>query len=221
MLTIIKNSLDRMRTTGDKLVFLGPTLARLTIGLVFIGTGWGKLHSLDDVTQFFASLHIPAPGFNARLAASTEFFGGILILIGLGTRLAALPVAFTMVIAILTASSLLHLAKGVAHCVEEVFVCGNNRAIQVEGDDALGVAARGVHLFGDRILVVVEVPAEWDTGSRRRELTDKGRCPANQPETPGARPADQLDGGEEKCGKENKDIRAKTDRPDKEIEDFH
>ena len=103
MLTIIKNSLDRMRTIGDKLVFLGPTLARLTIGLVFIGTGWGKLHSLDDVTQFFASLHIPAPGFNARLAASTEFFGGILILIGLGTRLAALPVAFTMVIAILTA----------------------------------------------------------------------------------------------------------------------
>jgi putative oxidoreductase len=103
MLNIVEKALDRLRAVGDKLAFLGPTLARLTVGLVFIGTGWGKLHSLGDVTDFFASLHLPAPGFNARLAASTEFFGGILVLIGLGTRLAALPLGFTMVVAILTA----------------------------------------------------------------------------------------------------------------------
>ena len=103
MLTTITNLLARLRAVGDKLTFIGPTLARLTVGLVFIGTGWGKLHSLGDVTEFFTSLHIPAPGFNARLAASTEFFGGILVLVGLGTRLASLPLAFTMVVAILTA----------------------------------------------------------------------------------------------------------------------
>lgn len=95
--------IDRLRRTADRLVFVGPTLARLTVGLVFIGTGWGKLHNLGDVTDFFASLHIPAPGFNARLAAATEFFGGIAVLVGLGTRLAALPLAFTMVVAIVTA----------------------------------------------------------------------------------------------------------------------
>src|SRR3954462_7787610 len=103
MLTTITNLLARLRAVGDKLAFMGPTLARLTVGLVFTGTGWGKLHSLGDVTDFFASLHIPAPGFNATLAASTEFFGGILVLVGLGTRLASLPLAFTMVVAILTA----------------------------------------------------------------------------------------------------------------------
>jgi len=103
MLTTIKNLLERLRATADRLTFIGPTLARLTVGLVFIGTGWGKLHSLGDVTDFFASLHIPAPGFNARLAASTEFFGGVLVLVGLGTRLASLPLAFTMIVAILTA----------------------------------------------------------------------------------------------------------------------
>jgi putative oxidoreductase len=104
MLTaLIKNSLARLRATGDKLSFVGPTLARLSVGLVFIGTGWGKLHTLPEVTEYFASLHIPAPGFNATLAAATEFFGGLLVLVGLGTRLAALPLAFTMVVAILTA----------------------------------------------------------------------------------------------------------------------
>jgi putative oxidoreductase len=103
MLTTIKKLLERMRATADRLSFIGPTLARLTVGLVFIGTGWGKLHSLGDVTDFFASLHIPAPGFNARLAASTELVGGIFVLAGLGTRIASLPLAFTMVVAILTA----------------------------------------------------------------------------------------------------------------------
>ena len=67
------------------------------------GTGWGKLHSIPDVTSFFTDLHIPAPGFHARLVAGTEFFGGLLVLVGLGTRLVSLPLAFTMVIAILTA----------------------------------------------------------------------------------------------------------------------
>jgi putative oxidoreductase len=90
-------------TLARRLELLGPTLARLTVGLVFIGTGWGKLHTLPDVTDYFASLGIPLPGLNARVAASTEFFGGILVLVGLGTRLAALPMAFTMVVAILTA----------------------------------------------------------------------------------------------------------------------
>ncbi len=94
---------ERVHAIAQRLQFIGPTLARLTVGLVFIGTGWGKLHTLPDVTEYFASLHIPAPGLNARVAASTEFFGGILVLLGLGTRLAALPMAFTMVIAILTA----------------------------------------------------------------------------------------------------------------------
>ncbi|HEX3904159.1 MAG TPA: DoxX family protein [Polyangia bacterium] len=99
----VTTTLDRLRRTADRISFLGPTLARLTVGLVFIGTGWGKLHSIPDVTDFFTSLHIPAPGFNARLTAATEFFGGLAILLGLGTRLVALPLGFTMVIAILTA----------------------------------------------------------------------------------------------------------------------
>ena len=106
MTTFIETALGRLRSFANKLSFLsflGPTLARLTVGLVFIGTGWGKLHSLPDVTAFFDSLHIPAPALNARIAASTEFFGGVLVLVGLGTRLASLPLAFTMVVAIATA----------------------------------------------------------------------------------------------------------------------
>ena len=104
MLTkLIKDTLERLGAAADKASFVGPTLARITVGVVFIGTGWGKLHSIADVTTFFTDLGIPAPGFNARLTATTEFIGGLLLLVGLGTRLVALPLAFTMVVAILTA----------------------------------------------------------------------------------------------------------------------
>ena len=98
LIRFVTHTLDRLRRWG-----LGPALARLTVGLVFMATGWGKLHSLPEVTEFFRTLHIPVPGFHARLVAGTEFFGGLLILVGLGTRLVSFPLAFTMVVAILTA----------------------------------------------------------------------------------------------------------------------
>lgn len=101
--TSIKNAIERITTIRDRISFIGPTLARITMGSVFIGTGWGKLNNMASTVEYFASLHIPAPGFQARLAAGTEFFGGLLFLLGLGTRLVALPLAFTMVVAIAAA----------------------------------------------------------------------------------------------------------------------
>jgi putative oxidoreductase len=101
--TTVERTRERLLALTSKISFLAPALIRLTVGLVFIQTGWAKLHTLDKTTEYFASLHIPMAALNARVAASTEFFGGILILIGLGARLVSLPMAFTMVVAILTA----------------------------------------------------------------------------------------------------------------------
>lgn len=95
--------LDRLRALGDRLRFVGPTLARLTVGIVFMGTGWGKLTHFGDTVENFTNWHIPMPSFNAGLASATEFIGGILMILGLGTRLVALPMSFTMVVAIIAA----------------------------------------------------------------------------------------------------------------------
>jgi putative oxidoreductase len=102
-MSTVKNAIERITIIRDQVAFIGPTLARITVGSVFIGTGWGKLNNIAQTVEYFASLHIPAAGFQARLAAGTEFFGGILVLLGLGARLVSLPLAFTMVVAILTA----------------------------------------------------------------------------------------------------------------------
>jgi putative oxidoreductase len=103
----VMDKLKRLRTglmaRVKKLEPLAPLLARLTIGVVFMTTGWGKLHSLDKVTEFFTELHLPAPHFQAILVATTECVGGLFIILGLLTRLTALPLAITMVVAIISA----------------------------------------------------------------------------------------------------------------------
>jgi putative oxidoreductase len=65
--------------------------------------GWGKLHNLGHVTEFFASLNLPAPGFTATFVASAEFICGILLVTGLLSRFAALVLAIDMLMAYITA----------------------------------------------------------------------------------------------------------------------
>jgi len=83
--------------------WLPPTLTRLVIGWVFLQSGWGKLHSLEKVVAFFTQLGIPAPEFQAKLVACTEFVCGALILLGLATRIATIPLMITMAVALMTA----------------------------------------------------------------------------------------------------------------------
>jgi putative oxidoreductase len=78
-------------------------LVRLYWGWQFTQTGWGKLHNLSHVREFVTSLGIPAPGIMAPAIASLEFFGGILLIIGLGSRLIGLLLACNMFVAYVTA----------------------------------------------------------------------------------------------------------------------
>src|SRR5204863_8135942 len=69
---------------------------RLYWGWSFFVTGKGKLLNLDKTAEFFGGLGIPFPKFNAALAGSTECLGGLLLLVGLGSRLVSIPLAFMM-----------------------------------------------------------------------------------------------------------------------------
>jgi putative oxidoreductase len=92
-----------VHSVSSRLQWLPPTVARLTIAGVFIETGWGKLHNLQKVIGFFTELGIPAPQLQAPLVATVEFVCGILLLVGLFTRVASLPLIVSMTVAILTA----------------------------------------------------------------------------------------------------------------------
>lgn len=76
---------------------------RLYFGYQFFLAGKGKLGNIEGVTRFFDGLGIPAPGLHAYFVGGLELVGGILLMVGLGSRLAAIPLSIAMVIAYVTA----------------------------------------------------------------------------------------------------------------------
>jgi putative oxidoreductase len=76
---------------------------RLYWGWQFVEDGWGKLHNLEKVTDFFTSLGLPAPGLTATFIGGLELVGGILLAIGLGSQLIALLLTCNMLMAYITA----------------------------------------------------------------------------------------------------------------------
>ena len=76
---------------------------RLYWGWQFFQTGWGKLQDIPKVVDFFTSLGLPFPTFTAYLVGASECVGGILLFVGLGSRLVSVPLAADMLGAYLTA----------------------------------------------------------------------------------------------------------------------
>lgn len=85
--------------------FQSPFLlaVRLYWGWQFAQNGWGKMHNIAKITGYFASLNIPFPSGNAHFVAGLEFVGGILLIVGLGSRFISLLLAGDMLVAYWTA----------------------------------------------------------------------------------------------------------------------
>jgi putative oxidoreductase len=104
--TLTRQAIQLHRAVSKKLARMqSPFLLaiRLYWGWQFAQTGWGKLHHLAKISGFFASLGIPFPAFNAHFIAGLEFFGGLLLIVGLASRLTGLLLAGNMLVAYWTA----------------------------------------------------------------------------------------------------------------------
>ncbi len=74
-------------------------LVRLYWGWQLAQNGWGKLHHLGNVTEFFASLGLPMPAQTAVFIACVEFFGGIFLALGLFSRMTGLVLTVNLAMA--------------------------------------------------------------------------------------------------------------------------
>ena len=85
---------------------LAPLALRIYLAPVLMQAGYNKLAHFEDTVAWFANpdwgLGLPMPALMAGLAAGTEFFGAILLLLGLATRLISIPLMVTMLVAAFT-----------------------------------------------------------------------------------------------------------------------
>jgi putative oxidoreductase len=88
-------------------VDLGLLVIRLMIGFVGIYHGSQKLFAwpfggggIAGTAEFMTKLNLPAPTAAAVAAGSAEFFGGLLLALGLFARIGAVFFAFTMGVAV-------------------------------------------------------------------------------------------------------------------------
>jgi putative oxidoreductase len=81
----------------------GPLLMRLIVGYTFMLAGWGKLTNLAQVTENFVSWGIPFPKLLTPFVSSVECFGGVMLILGLFTRIPAAMLAVVMIVAIKSA----------------------------------------------------------------------------------------------------------------------
>ena len=89
---------------------IGVAVLRIVTGIIFFAHGWQKMFDmgLAGVGGFFGSIGIPLPEVSAALVIALELVGGLLLILGLGTRWVAIPLAITMLVALFT----VHLANG-------------------------------------------------------------------------------------------------------------
>ncbi len=89
--------------SGNSLQSLLLLFVRVYWGWQFMQTGWGKLRHLAKVTNFFASLGLPFPHGTAIFIALLEFIGGILLILGLASRLISVLLFVDMMVAYIVA----------------------------------------------------------------------------------------------------------------------
>ncbi|BAJ02652.1 HvfX family Cu-binding RiPP maturation protein [Shewanella violacea] len=82
---------------------IAPLALRLYLAPVLMQAGYNKLSHFSDTVAWFGNpdwgLGLPMPEVMVSLAAGTEFIGGLLLIIGLGTRLISIPLLVTMLVA--------------------------------------------------------------------------------------------------------------------------
>jgi len=106
----MKNTLVQVQKLHDRCFDLvsylqSPFLlcVRLYWGWQLTESGWGKLHHLSNVTEFFTSLGLPMPAQTALAISCLEFFGGIFLAVGLLSRLTSLVLTINLIVAYITA----------------------------------------------------------------------------------------------------------------------
>jgi len=98
----ITRNYQKLEGQMDKMRDLSPLILRLVLAYGFFEPAWSKVQDVSSIGEWFESMELPLPYLQAWLVTLIECLGVILLSLGLATRLIAIPLIVTMVVAIYT-----------------------------------------------------------------------------------------------------------------------
>jgi uncharacterized membrane protein YphA (DoxX/SURF4 family) len=84
--TVLRRETVGLRRYTDALAPYAVTFLRILVGITFLLTGLPKIQNFAGFTGFVASLGFPMPAVFAGIVVALEVIGGLLLIVGLGTR---------------------------------------------------------------------------------------------------------------------------------------
>lgn len=115
--------------SGHKNHNIGLLALRLSVGLIFLVQGWGKLNGIEGPTAMLANIGFPAAGFFAWLLAVVEFLGGIGLILGVWVRCFAKALFVVMLVALFT----VHIPGPFAGAMTPIALLGSTLAVALLG----------------------------------------------------------------------------------------
>ncbi len=116
--------------------------ARVLLSILFIVAGYGKLTAIGGTAGFFGSIGLPMPTATAVIVGLVELVGGLAVLVGFKTRIAAVVLALF----VLAATAIAHLdfsqAGNVLMTQKNLAITGGFLLLAVLGAGPLSIDGR-------------------------------------------------------------------------------
>jgi putative oxidoreductase len=117
-------------------------VARILLAIIFVMSGFGKLTNIAGTAGYFASYSLPAPTVVAVIVGLIELLGGLAVLVGFKTSIAAWVLAIFSVASALVAHTDFADQMQMINFLKNLAMAGGFLALAVEGAGTISVDGR-------------------------------------------------------------------------------
>ena len=117
-------------------------VARILLAIIFIMSGFGKLTDIAGTASYFTGYGLPMPTATAVIVGLIELLGGLAVLVGFQTRIAAWVLAIFAVASALVAHTDFADQMQMINFMKNLAIAGGFLALAVEGAGSISLDGR-------------------------------------------------------------------------------